>query len=163
MGRKIIKFLICITTLTLLWLYFFHEYSQKIHIGVSANYTRPINILKKLVIEKNDIEGYDQLRYAYFDEQCSEEYLFYSLLMANKRHYPQAYFDVYFSLIRRTLEQRGVTLDKETIAFMLNYLEKGAKLGHPQSRYELGQLYIEGKYVLKDTLLGKKMINSSGF
>ena len=45
---------------------------------------------------------------------------------------------------------------------MIEYLKKGAALKHEQSMHELGELYMEGKYVPKDTILGKKLINSIG-
>lgn len=60
--------------------------------------------------------------------------------MTNKCHYPQAYFDVYFSLKLQEVIIDSVFFDKETRALMIEYLKKGAALGHSQSNYELGEL-----------------------
>ena len=64
-------------------------------------------------------------------------------------------------------DKREVTQNEhatsETRTFMLDYLKKGATLGDKLCIKELGELYIEGKYVPKDTTLGKKLMGGHGF
>lgn len=122
---------------------------------------RPIKTLKHLVVKNYDTKAYDKLRVLYKKEKYEGELLFYSFLIANKCHYPQAYFDVYYELRRiETIERKDI-FDNELKTFMIEYLKKGAALGHLQSKYELGKLYMEGKYVSRDTISGKKLIDSS--
>ncbi|BEG99317.1 hypothetical protein BSYN_15820 [Bacteroides sedimenti] len=128
----------------------------------SINDTRPIGQLKKIVVENNDKSVYNELRYAYLNELESNEILVYSFLMANKVHDRQAYFDIY-SLLSSAEHRQEIRLDKEAKTLMIEYLKKGAALNHHQSKFDLGQLYMEGKYVPKDTVLGQKLINTSGY
>lgn len=137
--------------------YFFYEQNKVV---VIANDQPPIAMLKKMVIEKNDKFAYNDLRVAYLYEQYDEEVLFYSILMANRSHYRQAYFDFYYLLKYADRSQEMKIFDNETRLLMIEYLKKGAALKHEQSMHELGELYMEGKYVPKDTILGKKLINS---
>jgi len=139
--------------------YYFYDQNKVI---VIANDHPPIAMLKKMVVEKNDKSTYNELTDAYLNEQYDEEVLFYSLLMANITHYRQAYFDFYYLLKYADRSQEMKIFDNETRLLMIEYLKKGAALKHEQSMHELGELYMEGKYVPKDTILGKKLINSKG-
>jgi TPR repeat protein len=123
---------------------------------INMNHTRPISELKELVLTKGDTAAYDELAIAFLNEQYYEEYLIYSIFMANKYHYPRAYFQVYCCLTF-DLEYHTKSLDEETIALAVTYLKKGAELKERQAMIALGNLYLEGKYVVKDTLLGKKL------
>jgi len=66
---------------------------------ITMNDTRPIEELKELVLLKGDTVAYDELAIAYMDGKYDEEYLVYSLIMANKYHYHRAYYKVYYCLI----------------------------------------------------------------
>jgi len=163
MKKIIITALVCIITLVLLWLYFYHSYSKNVIYAHLICETRPIEDLKKLVIEKNDKTAFSELDVAYSREEYPDEYFFYALLMANKCHNGRAYFHVYYQLKIYEYYLEKDIYDKETKAFMLDYLKKGAALGDRLSYNELGELYMEGKYVPKDTLLGKKLIKKAGY
>jgi hypothetical protein len=132
-------------------------------VTVTGNNTRPIEELKRLVLLKGDKKAFDELMIAYFNEQYTGEYLFYALFMANKYNYPQAYFDVYQELENLESPYGRSIYEKDTRGFMLEYLKKGAYLGHGQSKYELGNLYMEGKYLPKDTVLGKELMAGFSF
>lgn len=120
----------------------------------------PIEIYRKFVVKYYDTKAYDKLRIIYKKERNESELLYYSFLIANKKHYPQAYFDIYYELRRvETIERKDI-FDNELRTFMIEYLKKGATLGHLQSKYELGKLYMEGKYLPKDTILGKRLIEN---
>ncbi len=53
--------------------------------------------LKSKVFKDGDVEAYKELRVAYLDRP-TEEFLFWSMLMANKHDYAPAYFDVFVTL-----------------------------------------------------------------
>jgi TPR repeat protein len=122
----------------------------------TMNHTRPINELKELVLTKGDTVAYDELAIAFLNEQFCEEYLVYSIFMANKYNYPYAYFQVYHCLTF-DLKYHAKSLDEETIDLAIKYLKRGVELREYQAMVTLGNLYLEGKYVAKDTLLGKKL------
>lgn len=149
-----------VITMTIICFYFYEQ--NKLIEVITSNDTRPIELLKKIVIDSNDKSAYNELTDAYLNEQYHEEVLFYSLLMANISHYRQAYFDFYH-LLKYADRSQGIKIfDNETRLLMIEYLKKGVALKHEQSMHELGELYMEGKYVPKDTILGKKLINSIG-
>jgi len=62
---------------------------------ITMNNTRPINELKELVLLKGDTMAYVELKTAYLNEKYKEEYLLYSIIMADKYNYPSAYYQVY--------------------------------------------------------------------
>jgi len=123
---------------------------------ISMNNTRPINELKELVLSKGDTAAYDELHTAFMNEKHVEEYLLYSIVMANKYNYHRAYFQVYDCLTSVFKYDVG-EIDNETKALAIKYLKKGVQLNDPESIKYLGDLYLEGKYVPKDTILGKKL------
>jgi len=123
---------------------------------ITMNNTRPINELKELVLLKGDTAAYNQLAIAYLTDEFNEEYLLYSMVMANKYKYPRAFYQVY-SCLTGVFEQRRLEIDKKTIAIAIKYLQDGVALNECQSINKLGELYLEGKYVKKDTILGRKL------
>jgi len=123
---------------------------------ITMNNTRPINELKELVLLKGDTAAYDELATAYLTNKYNEEYLLYSFVMANKYNYPRAYFQVY-ECLTAVFELRKIKIDEKTKTLAIKYLKEGVQLNERQSINELGELYLEGKYVPKDTILGKKL------
>ena len=120
------------------------------------NDTRPIKELKELVLSKGDTVAYDELSIAYLNEEFGEEYLLYSLVMANKYHYPHAYYHVFACLIS-VYENNNIAIDNETVELAICYIKKGAELKEGNSLAFLSDLYNEGKYVDRDTILGNKL------
>lgn len=119
--------------------------------------TPAIETLKRTA-RKGDTLAYNKLKEAYKSEPYEGELIYYSFLIANKCQYPPAYYDVYYGLRRIEIMEKKDFFDKELRTFMIEYLKKGAALGDIQSKRELGRLYMEGKYLPKDTILGKKFI-----
>jgi hypothetical protein len=122
----------------------------------TINDTRPINELKKLVLSKGDTVAYNELAIAYLNEDFEEEYLIYSIVMANKYNYPHAYYRVY-DCLTFTFEHYGAVIDENTKDLAIKYLKRGVELKDPVSIKYLGDLYLQGKYVPKDTILGRKL------
>lgn len=123
---------------------------------ITMNHTRPISELKELVLSKGDTAAFDELEIAFLNEKYKEEYLIYSIFMANKYNYPPAYFQVYYCLIS-VFERHSQPTDLETKTLAIKYLKKGVDLKDCESTKELGNLYLKGKYVLKDTILGRQL------
>lgn len=132
--------------------------SKKEHyIEVSTyNDTRPINELKELVLTKGDTVAYDELGLAFDNENYPEEYLLYSFIMADKYNYSRAYFQVYYCLTS-AFEHHSMTIDSISKNIAIRYLKKGVDLYEIQSIMSLSELYMEGKYVPKDTIKGKRL------
>jgi len=102
---------------------------------VSMNNTRPINELKKLVLSKGDTVAYNELETAFMNEKYSEEYLLYSIVMADKYNYHRAYFHVY-NCLTSVFEFNVGEIDEATKALAIKYLKKGAELNDPESTKE---------------------------
>lgn len=147
-------------SLTLGILVFYHYWqNNKAEVIITGNNTRPIDKLKSLVWLKGDTVAYNELDIAYLNEENEEEYLVYSLYMANKYNYPRAYFYVYYCLTSIYENRPTGKIDEETKEMALKYLRKGVELGDNNSKIAMGLLYIHGKHVPKDAVLGKKLYN----
>lgn len=127
---------------------------------VTMNNTRPINELKRLVIQKGDTAAYDELVVATLSEEpYRQEFLLYSIIMANKYKYAPANYYVYNCLSSICeLNKSKEKIDDRTKDLALDYLERGVALNEYHSLEEMGRLYMDGKYVKKDTLRGKKLL-----
>lgn len=100
--------------------------------------------LKSLVLEKGDINAYEDLSIAYLDEPYSEEFLIYALIMANKYDYPQAYFDVYDCIVI-TYYSDIEKIDDDTANFAISYLLKASTKGHKQAIDMVNEYSINDK------------------
>jgi len=116
----------------------------------------PLERLKEKIISSGDEDAYEKLGIAYLDYNKPQEVMIYSTIMANKFRSPEAYYYVYHDLV--SVHSNGLAdmgEDLRTIA--IQHLKKSASLKYLAANDELGELYLEGKYLPKDTLLGKKL------
>jgi cellulose synthase/poly-beta-1,6-N-acetylglucosamine synthase-like glycosyltransferase len=153
----IIAILVIISGIFIIF-HFSHD-KPKLVKSVSLNNTRPIKELKKLVLSKGDTIAYKELSIAYLNVPFyEEEYLLYSIIMADKYKFPKAYFNVYWCLTS-IFEFHIYTgkIDEKTKDLALKYLKEGVELNDGESTHVLSELYLEGKYVPKDSILGKKL------
>ena len=135
-------------------------------VWVCGNQTsRPVEELERLVLEGNT-DAYDELYIAYMD--IGEVRLLpYALLMANKYDYTNAYYDVYCCLAFLYWDNCVETecfldsLDIQTRTMALEYLKKAADKGETNALRDLGWLYLEGKHVEKDSVLGNQLLKKS--
>jgi len=149
---------ILVFTVGLFILYHINSRKQVLVKSVSMNNTRPIKELKKLVLSKGDTIAYIELRIAYFNvDYYEEEFLLYSIIMADKYNYPKAYYYVYKCLTSIFEWHHYGKIDEKTKNLALKYLKEGAELNDSESTNELSKLYFEGKYVVKDSILGRKL------
>jgi len=146
-------------TVGLFTIYHISSKKQVLIKSVSMNNTRPIKELKKLVLSKGDTIAYKELRIAYLNvDYYEEEFLLYSIIMADKYNFPKAYYYVYRSLTSIfEFHQYTGKIDEKTKMLALKYLKKGVELNDSESTHVLSELYLEGKYVPQDTILGKKL------
>ena len=88
--------------------------------------------------------------------------LYPALTMANKYQYHLAYYDVYDALTSPSYSFKSNSgiknLDNESRTMALDYLKRGAEKGNKECKRILGNLYLEGKYIEKDTIKGKQLI-----
>lgn len=126
----------------------------------TMNDTRPIEKLKELVLSKGDTTAFNELAIAFFNQDHKEEYLIYSVIMANKYHFPRAYYQVY-NCLTSVCESSNIIIDKETMELAIKYVKKGAELKDGDALMRLSDLYNEGKYIAKDTILGNKLANEA--
>jgi TPR repeat protein len=128
-----------------------------------GNQTRPISVLKPLVL-KGNIKAYNELFIAFLDIDDAA-FLPYALLMANKYDYHRAYYDVFLCLILLYWDYDYSSsfskLDNQTRKMAIDYLKKGAEKEERNSLRRLGEFYIEGKFVEKDTVLGNQLLEKA--
>ena len=129
----------------------------------SINQTdKPLKELKEKIVKTGDTVSYEELSTAYMDYSIGE-FLPYALLMANKYNYPQAYFDVYESLV--LMQSSGLdtieSLDPQSLKMALDYLKLSSEKGLPVAKKILGQYYLDGKYVSQDTIRGNQLLKES--
>jgi len=130
--------------------------------GLPMNSTpsKDITKYKELALKKGDITAYSSLSSDYMDSPY-EGFLYTALIMANKYDYYLAYEDTYYCLTDY-YHKKDFTeledLDEKTRKMALDYLKKGAEKGSKECKKILGHHYLEGKYIKKDTLKGKQLI-----
>ncbi len=121
----------------------------------------PYQELKELAIIKGDTNAYHEMSIAYMDSPNDDRFLNVSLIMANKHNFPGAYLDVYYFLTdyyhRKDFKDLD-DLDETTRIMALDYLKKGAEKRDKECQKILGQYYLQGKYIEKDTLKGNQLI-----
>lgn len=85
------------------------------------NNIKLMDSLSKRVIEHGDTKAYFEIQGIYnIAEQRSTSALYYALIMANKYHYNQAYYDVYYIL-------NSPKVDDKTREMANEYLKKYKK------------------------------------
>lgn len=127
--------------------------------------THPDKELEQLILQKGDSSAYYELSMQYLDYGY-EKFLPFALIMANKYDYPQAYFDVFsclWEIYGKTTTRFMLldSLDYTTQKMAIDYLKKASFKGHGQAKEILGEYYLYGMYIEKDTILGNQLIKES--
>jgi len=110
------------------------------------------DILKEAVLYDGNIEAYTELSTAYLDYKISSEFLLYAIIMAHKYNYPQAYFDVYFALIRVFWADLTM-IDDMTADMAVEYLIFASEREHHQAKKMVEKHNINRKNNSKDQIL----------
>lgn len=100
-----------------------------------------IDSLKKTVIEMGHIPAYHILKNEFRKKRHPQEYLLYSIVMADKYNYAPANYDVYYCLTSVFDSNPSLgKIDKRTKELALYFLERGAKLNDPVAKKEINKL-----------------------
>lgn len=132
---------------------------QEFDIVTSPRYTRgQTQNFKDSIVLKGDVESWGDLCFTYDNEYSIypngkinryELEFPYVLILANRYDNPQACYSIY-DLITEMYDAYNIKMDSATTNFVLYYLNKGADLGDGGCIKKLYELYIEGKYVVKN-------------
>lgn len=93
------------------------------------------------IINKCDTVTYNKLFDKFVLDDIDSEILFCSFIMANKHNYPDAYFNVYFSLTHSSTKGALEKVDKQTQNIALYYLLKSYELGSRKGIYIIKNIY----------------------
>ena len=125
-----------------------------IEFSYSAN---EIEGLKSAILQKGDKNAYLALRGS--KSGRGDELLAYSMIMANKYHYPHAYYDVYKTIIE-IADTYSTEMDSITLNWAIDYLREGASWHDVFCVYELSSLYLLGIYVEKNEEIAKSYFST---
>jgi len=102
--------------------------------------------------------SFDDLTYYYIYTPIYQTYEMVSItmIMANKYNYGEAYYLTYSNLLYRM--DSSEKIDSLTSKIGISYLKAAARLNYKLAQKELGECYIEGEFVKKDTVLGNKLL-----
>jgi TPR repeat protein len=126
--------------------------------------SRPYYENKKLALEQGDTNAYHEMSIEFMDSPNDDRFLMTALFMANKHNYGPAYLDVYYCLTdyyHKADNKELDDLDEKTRQLAIKYLTDGANTGHYDCKQILGQLYMEGKYLERDTLKGRELLKEN--
>jgi|SRR6185503_12531872 len=103
--------------------------------------------LWKAAIDSGDFRAYNKIAIAYFMSYRSTDLYYYSLIMANKYHCPEAYYNMHMVLTTQTSTGDMVLLskDKDTKNLALYYLFKAKELGFKQAKRDIELEFGKGK------------------
>ncbi len=116
--------------------------------------------LWKLAIDSGDFNAYNKLATPYLiaDRDVIQLY-YYSLIMANKYHCPEAYYNLCTILEHpvSTREMEVLSNDKDTKNLALYYLFKAKELGFKQAKFDVEVKFGKGKSVPNSSFFLKQL------
>jgi len=120
---------------------FFYQQRQDDHYVHLPNFLDSVFSLQGDILSKGNINSYHKLE-AVYREGYPSDILFWSMIMANKYNYPQAYEDVYYSIkLGYSLGDSSIfEMDNKTRAFALHYLQQAAAENDTNAMYEIKEL-----------------------
>ena len=116
--------------------------------------------LWKAAIDSGDCEAYGKIGTAYLMTYREVDLYYYSLIMANKYHCPEAYFNMYAVLTTQTSPGDMVLLsnDKDTKNLALYYLFKAGELGFKNAKSLIELRFGKGKSVPNSSFFLKQLM-----
>lgn len=115
------------------------------------------------LVQKKDTLAYGPLHQMYLDSP-NPRFLYYALYAANRYGCASAYADVYYCLTDRFSKEENTeldSLDERTRSLAIDYLKFAAEAGDSDCQNRLGELYLEGRYLDRDSLKGEEWIKRS--
>ncbi|MDR6969264.1 TPR repeat protein [Flavobacterium arsenatis] len=134
---------------------------------IEKNNLSTANQFKRKVIDKYDKAYYDSLSKVKQSNYENQSLFLYQLVISNKWKDPYLSYEVFYNIIHLDSSNRYKEtpnldfLDPDTKEFALSYLKKAANLGSIDAKYVLGNYYLEGRYVPKNEVLGKKLLKDA--
>ncbi len=130
---------------------------EKVYIYTEMEAQKNIKRMEPIYLKTAD-SSFDELAvcYTYTSVYQLNEMLSIAIIMANKYNYGEAYYLTYSRLLYRM--DSGEKIDSLTSKISISYLKAAAKLNNKSAQKALGEYYIEGKFVRKDTILGNKLL-----
>lgn len=130
---------------------------EKVYIYTEMEAQKDIKRMEPIYLKTAD-SSFDELAvcYTYTSVYQLNEMLSIAIIMANKYNYGEAYYLTYSRLLYRM--DSGEKIDSLTSKISISYLKAAAKLNNKSAQKALGEYYIEGKFVRKDTILGNKLL-----
>jgi len=103
--------------------------------------------LWKAAIGSGDFRAYNKISVAYIMSDLNVELYYYSLIMANKYHCPEAYYDMYVILTHHvsTTEMDLISNDKDTKNLAFYYLFRASELGFTDAKETIKWTFGKGK------------------
>lgn len=134
---------------------------------ISDEYRMYKVLAKSTTLERKIIEYGDTISYYRLFRESYTDILLYDIIMANKYNFAPACGDVYSSLYTNLkyniitdlckLGRSKKQVDSVTAKITIDYLKRAVKANNNQSKGDLGEFYIEGKYIKRNTILGKRL------
>ncbi|MFB9077055.1 hypothetical protein ACFFLS_03565 [Flavobacterium procerum] len=138
-----------------------NSYSEKFNKEQYKKNTK--SSIKSLLVNNFDKQSYDSI----VRTDTPEKSFIYSLLVSNKWNHAEASLEVFYSIAHLNEDNIFVDfpdldfLDSETRNLALKYLKKAADKKSPNALYILGNYYLQGKYLEKNEVLGKKLMKEA--
>lgn len=115
-----------------------------------------IDSLKKLVLIKGDRTAYRELYIVFAKDLRHGEILLYSMQMAHKYNYPQAYDCIYSTFVEKENSNDLSSLDEQTRNLATYYLLRAYELGVDE-KYILEKEFGKGATIPKSSVYLEKM------
>jgi len=118
--------------------------------------------LWKAAIDSGDFRAYNKIAIAYLMSYRETDVYYYSLIMANKYHCPEAYYNMYIVLTHEASTGDMVLLsnDKDTKNLALYYLFRARELGFTDAKEIIELKYGRGKSSQNSSFFLKQLMNS---
>ena len=117
--------------------------------------------LWKAAIDSGDFRAYNKIAIAYLMSYRETDVYYYSLIMANKYHCPEAYYNMYIVLTHQASTGDMVLLsnDKDTKNLALYYLFRASELGFTDAKGIIALDFGKGKSLPNSSFFLKQLMN----
>ena len=116
--------------------------------------------LWKAAIDSGDCNAYNKIAFAYLMTYRDVDLYYYSLIMANKYHCPEAYYNMSAILTNETSAGDIILLsnDKDTKNLAHYYLFKAKELGSSSAQFSIDVEFGKGKPMPKSSFFLKQLM-----
>lgn len=117
--------------------------------------------LWKAAIDSGDFRAYNKIAITYLMSDRKIDLYYYSLIMANKYHCPEAYYNMYIVLTHQasTADMELLSNDKDTKNLALYYLFRASELGFTDAKEIIELKFGKGKSLANSSFFLKQLMN----